>query len=57
MAGTTLAKYLRLWGTNIDVTLIDRNAKYTSNIYIGTGKVDTVVSESIDRLRKQGRNY
>lgn len=32
MAGTTLAKYLRLWGTNIDVTLIDRNAKYTSNI-------------------------
>jgi hypothetical protein len=32
-------------------------AKYTSNIYIGTGKVDTVVSESIDRLRRQGRNY
>jgi hypothetical protein len=32
-------------------------AKYTSNIYIGTGKVDTVVSESIDRLRAQGRNY
>ena len=25
-------------------------AKYTSNIYIGTGKVDTVVSESLTRL-------
>jgi hypothetical protein len=32
-------------------------AKYTSNIYIGTGKVDTVVSDSITRLRKAGRNY
>lgn len=32
-------------------------AQYTSNIYIGTGKVDTVVSDSITRLRKQGRNY
>jgi hypothetical protein len=31
-------------------------AKYTSNIYIGTGKVDTVVSDSITRLKRQGRN-
>jgi hypothetical protein len=32
-------------------------AKYTSNIYIGTGKVDTVVSESLNRLGypKRGR--
>ena len=29
----------------------------TNNIYIGTGKVDTVVSDSLTRLRKQGRNY
>jgi hypothetical protein len=29
----------------------------TNNIYIGTGKVDTVVSDSITRLRTQGRGY
>lgn len=32
MAGATVAKYLRLWGDNIAVTLIERNASYTSNI-------------------------
>jgi NADPH-dependent 2,4-dienoyl-CoA reductase/sulfur reductase-like enzyme len=32
MAGTTVAKYLRMWGGNIDVTLVERNAKYLSNI-------------------------
>lgn len=33
MAGATVAKYLRLWsGNTIDVTLVDRNARYTSNI-------------------------
>jgi hypothetical protein len=31
-------------------------AKYTSNIYIGTGKVDTVVSDSLTRLGRGGRN-
>jgi hypothetical protein len=29
----------------------------TNNIFIGTGKVDTVVSDSITRLRRQGRGY
>ncbi len=32
MAGVTLAKYLRLWDRGIEVTLVDRNASYTSNI-------------------------
>ncbi|MDP1900627.1 MAG: FAD-dependent oxidoreductase [Rubrivivax sp.] len=32
MAGTAVAKYLRLWGGNIEVTLIERNSTYTSNI-------------------------
>lgn len=33
MAGATLAKYLRLWGgPGIDVTLIERESAYTSNI-------------------------
>ena len=33
MAGATVAKYLRLWGgSGIDVTLIERESVYTSNI-------------------------
>jgi NADH dehydrogenase FAD-containing subunit len=33
MAGATLAKYLRLWGgTGVTVTLIEKEAAYTSNI-------------------------
>ena len=32
MAGATVAKYLRLWGDAVDVTLIERNPQYTSNI-------------------------
>jgi len=32
MAGATIAKYLRLWGDGIAVTLIERNPTYTSNI-------------------------
>ena len=32
MAGATLAKYLRLWGDAVDVTLIERQATYTSSI-------------------------
>lgn len=34
MAGTTVAKYLRLWGgTGVKVTLIEPNATYYSNIF------------------------
>jgi len=32
MAGTAVAKYLRLWGDAVEVTLVERNAKYVSNI-------------------------
>ena len=32
MAGATVAKYLRLWGDAVEVTLIERNPQYTSNI-------------------------
>lgn len=32
MAGVTLAKFLRLWDRGIQVTLVDRNPSYTSNI-------------------------
>ncbi|MBK6282640.1 MAG: FAD-dependent oxidoreductase [Draconibacterium sp.] len=34
MGGTTVAKYLRLWGgTGMDVTLVEPNAAYISNIF------------------------
>ncbi|MFO1330280.1 MAG: FAD/NAD(P)-binding oxidoreductase [Rubrivivax sp.] len=32
MAGATVAKYLRLWGDQVDVTLVDRANSYTSCI-------------------------
>ncbi|TXT40653.1 MAG: FAD-dependent pyridine nucleotide-disulfide oxidoreductase [Comamonadaceae bacterium] len=32
MAGVTVAKYLRLWGNSIAVTLIERESSYVSNI-------------------------
>jgi NADH dehydrogenase FAD-containing subunit len=32
MAGVTVAKYLRLWGNGIAVTLVERNSSYVSNI-------------------------
>ena len=32
MAGATVAKYLRLWGSGIAVTLIERETSYVSNI-------------------------
>jgi sulfide dehydrogenase [flavocytochrome c] flavoprotein subunit len=33
MAGATVAKYLRLWGNGIAVTLVERNSSYVSNIF------------------------
>ena len=34
MAGTTVAKYLRYWGgTGVDVTLVEPNSSYISNIF------------------------
>lgn len=32
MAGATVAKYLRVWGDDVAVTLVERNPKYLSNI-------------------------
>jgi sulfide dehydrogenase [flavocytochrome c] flavoprotein subunit len=32
MGGATMAKYMRLWGDEVAVTLVERNAKYVSNI-------------------------
>ena len=55
MAGATVAKYLRLWGDSIDVTLIDKAQVYTSNIMsslVLTGQRSISSLEySYDRLR------
>ena len=32
MAGATFAKYMRMWGDSVEVTLIERSSVYTSNI-------------------------
>lgn len=32
MAGATFAKYMRLWGDSVEVTLVERASSYTSNI-------------------------
>lgn len=32
MGGATVAKYLRLWGDGVEVTLVERASSYTSNI-------------------------
>jgi sulfide dehydrogenase [flavocytochrome c] flavoprotein subunit len=32
MGGATVAKYLRLWGDAVDVTLVERQSSYTSHI-------------------------
>ena len=57
MAGATVAKYLRLWGNNLAVTLIDRNASYTSNIMSNLAVVGQRTVASLqygyDRLRSQ----
>ena len=57
MAGATVAKYLRLWGNNLAVTLIDRNASYTSNIMSNLAVVGQRTVSSLqygyDRLRSQ----
>jgi hypothetical protein len=55
----TIAGALSKQAAGVALTAFEQQAvnQYTNNIYIGTGKVDTVVSDSLTRLRKQGRNY
>ena len=40
--GSTAARYLRLWGGNVDVTLVERNASFVScpisNLVVGGHK-------------------
>ncbi len=58
MAGTTLAKFLRLWDPGVAVTLVDRQAKYVSNIMsslVLTGHRSIAqLTYSYDALRRRG---
>jgi len=49
MAGATVAKYLRLWGgSGVDVTLVEPNASYTSNIMSNLAVTGQVALSSLN---------
>jgi len=56
--GSTTARYLKDWGGNIDVTLVDRNASFVScpisNLVIGGYRQIADISRSYDRLKASG---
>jgi sulfide dehydrogenase [flavocytochrome c] flavoprotein chain len=56
--GTTAARYLRMWGGNIDVTLVERNASFVScpisNLVVGGFKDMADISRSYDGLKALG---
>ena len=56
--GATAARYLRLWGGNIDVTLIDRNAEFVScpisNLVVGGYKQIGDVTRGYGGLKAVG---
>ena len=56
--GNTAAKYLRLWGGNVDVTLVDRNASFVScpisNLVLGGNRTMRDITLGYEGLRKHG---
>ena len=56
--GATAARYLRLWGGNVDVTLVERNAQFIScpisNLVIGGSKQLADVTVGYEGLRRVG---
>ena len=56
--GTTAARYLRLWGGNVDVTLVERNASFVScpisNLVVGGYKQMADITRSYDGLKAIG---
>ncbi|MFH7043577.1 FCSD flavin-binding domain-containing protein [Paucibacter sp. JuS9] len=56
--GSTAARYLRLWGGNIDVTLVERNAGFIScpisNLVIGGHKQMADISRGYEGLKALG---
>ncbi len=56
--GATAARYLRLWGGNVDVTLVERNADFVScpisNLVLGGHKQMSDITVSYAGLEKMG---
>jgi sulfite dehydrogenase len=56
--GATAARYLRLWGGNVDVTLVERNASFVScpisNLVVGGYKQMADISMGYDGLKALG---
>jgi sulfite dehydrogenase len=56
--GATAARYLKLWGGNVDVTLVERNADFVScpisNLVLGGFKQMSDITNSYDGLKAVG---
>jgi sulfite dehydrogenase len=56
--GSTAARYLKMWGGNIDVTLVERNASFVScpisNLVVGGYKQIGDITRSYDGLKALG---
>jgi sulfide dehydrogenase [flavocytochrome c] flavoprotein chain len=56
--GATAARYLRMWGGNVDVTLVERNANFIScpisNLVLGGYKQMADITRSYDGLKAMG---
>ena len=56
--GATAARYLRLWGGNVDVTLVERNANFVScpisNLVVGGHKQMADITRGYDGLKAMG---
>ncbi len=59
--GATAARYLRLWGGNVDVTLIERNAGFVScpisNLVLGGHKQMADITRGYDGLKALGVKF
>ncbi len=59
--GTTAARYLRLWGGNVDVTLVERNPNFIScpmsNLVVGGYKQMAEITRSYDGLKAMGVKF
>ncbi len=59
--GTTAARYLRMWGGNVDVTLVERNPTFIScpisNLVIGGHKQMADITRSYDGLKAMGVKF
>jgi sulfite dehydrogenase len=56
--GSTAARYLRMWGGNVDVTLVERNAQFIScpisNLVVGGFKQMSDITRGYDGLTAMG---